>query len=190
MEIDDGEYQRLSAARTLLYKLLTPKTKRKTEALIKEHFPDTVTTEDLDPPELKETRAELTALRKEFKDYLDAQRLMSEDTATNAAFSRLADAGRMVFGRDYRDVHGRNVGHAHNLVAIEIGLLDYAVLDGDALAERCTEPERHRAHHLCFDVLRLHHRARIDRRPSERAGSTRPARSGCELHGADAINPR
>ena len=93
MEIDDGEYQRLTAARTLLDRLLTPKTKRKTEALIKEHYPDTVTTEDLDPPELKETRAELTALRKEFKDYLDARRVESEDTATSAAFSRLADAG-------------------------------------------------------------------------------------------------
>lgn len=92
-EIDDAEYNRLTAARTLLDKLLSPKTKRKAEALIKEHFPDTVTTEDMDPPELKQTREEVSALRKDFRDYLDNQRTREEDAATAAAFNRLTDAG-------------------------------------------------------------------------------------------------
>src|SRR5215510_1224495 len=101
MEIDDAEYQRLTASRALLDRLLTPKTKRKTEALIKEHYPDTITEADNDPPEIAQQGEQLAALRKDFKEYLDGQRQREDDAATSAAFARLEDAGYTKEGIDW-----------------------------------------------------------------------------------------
>jgi len=92
-EISDEQFREYQTTRGLLDKLLSPKTKRKTEALIKEHFPETVTSKDLDPPEVSEQAARLDALSKKFDDHLTALQTRADDDATRAAFTRLNDAG-------------------------------------------------------------------------------------------------
>jgi hypothetical protein len=100
-EISDEQYRKYLTAEGLLDKLLSPKTKRKTEALIKEHFPETVVSKDNDPPELAENQAKLDALSKKFDDHLTALQVRADDDATKAAFSRLNDAGYTDEGIDW-----------------------------------------------------------------------------------------
>jgi|SRR5215472_4837024 len=82
------------AAKNLLDRLIgSPKTKRKQEALIKELWPETNISADNDPPEIKETASEVAALRKEFKEHLEALRNKADDDATEAAWQRLRAQG-------------------------------------------------------------------------------------------------
>ena len=77
-ELSDEELRVLQGSKKLLDKMLgSPKTKRATEKIIKEHFPETVTTDDIAEPyvaEIKELRKELH----EFRDGLKGKELDSK----------------------------------------------------------------------------------------------------------------
>ena len=100
----------------------------------------------------------------------------------------LADAGRMVVGRDQVDEHLRDLVHARHAIVVEIRLLDRAVLDGDALRQRKPKPVDHAALGLRDDVVGLDRDAGIERDPDfgtlsapvcGRARLRRSARSAC-----------
>ena len=88
-EVSDEYLRILNGSKALLDKLLSGKTRRRQEALIKEHFPDTQTTDDIAEPytvELKELRKDFDEFRRELKgnkldDRLsaDIQTLKSQD---------------------------------------------------------------------------------------------------------------
>jgi len=68
-ELSDEELRVLQGSKKLLDKMLgSPKTKRATEKLIKEHFPETQITDDIVEPVEKE----LQELRKDFKEFRDS----------------------------------------------------------------------------------------------------------------------
>ena len=69
-EISDDQYKILSGSKALLDKLLgSPKTRRQTEKLIKDHYPETVTSDDVNEPFVKEVTAKVDDLSKEFKEF-------------------------------------------------------------------------------------------------------------------------
>ena len=70
-DVPESELQVLRGAKALYDKLLaSPKTRRKQEALIKEIYPDTQTTDDIAEPYVNEVKE----LRKEFKDYVEGEK--------------------------------------------------------------------------------------------------------------------
>jgi hypothetical protein len=75
-EVPESELQILRGAKALHDKLLSGKTRRRQEALIKEVYPDTPTLDDITEP----YRDEIKELRKEFKDYIDGERGKRLDT--------------------------------------------------------------------------------------------------------------
>lgn len=64
-EISDEQLRVLNGSKALLDKLLTGKTRRRQEQLIKEHFPDAQTTDDIAEP----YTAEVKELKKAFEDF-------------------------------------------------------------------------------------------------------------------------
>lgn len=65
-ELTDDQLKVLTGSKALLDKLLqSPKTRRATEKLIKEHYPETQTTDDLAEPYMEEVKG----LRKDFDDF-------------------------------------------------------------------------------------------------------------------------
>ena len=69
-EISDENLRILNGSKALLDKLLTAKTRRQTEKLIKEHYPETVTSDDVAEPFVKDIKDEVSALSKEIKDFI------------------------------------------------------------------------------------------------------------------------
>ena len=70
-EISDAELRVFQNAKTVLEKLTnSPKTKRDAEKLIKEHYPEVVTTDDVVEPVLSEVKA----LGKRFDDYINGEK--------------------------------------------------------------------------------------------------------------------
>src|SRR6266568_4079296 len=57
----------------------------------------------------------------------------------------------------------RHLGHSHDAVVVEVGLLDAALAQGDLAPERRGEPVGDTALHLRLRRIRIHHVARIDR---------------------------
>jgi len=71
VEINDEYARILNGSKALLDKLLqSPKTRRAAERLIKEHYPDTVISEDITEPYVKEMNEKVDGLTKEFKDFV------------------------------------------------------------------------------------------------------------------------
>ena len=71
VELTDAEAKILGGAKALQDRLLgSPKTKRKYEALVKELYPETVTTDDIAAPYVEE----IASLRKEFNDYISGEK--------------------------------------------------------------------------------------------------------------------
>jgi hypothetical protein len=70
-EISDQELQVLRGSRALLDKLLSGKTRRQAESLIKEHYPQEVTTTD---DLLKPYADEVKDLKKIFSEYVDGEK--------------------------------------------------------------------------------------------------------------------
>jgi len=65
-EISDDQLRVLNGSKALLDKMLgSPKTKRATEKIIKEHYPETLTTDDVAEPYLEEVKG----LRKDFEEF-------------------------------------------------------------------------------------------------------------------------
>jgi hypothetical protein len=80
-EISDEQLRILNGSKALLDKLLSGKTRRRQEALIKEHFPETQTTDDIAEPytaEVKELRKDFDDFRKELKGQKLDDRLYAE----------------------------------------------------------------------------------------------------------------
>ena len=70
-EISDEQLRLLNGSKALLDKLLgSPKTRRAAEKLIKEHYPETVTSDDVAEPFIKEANEKIDNLSKEFKDFI------------------------------------------------------------------------------------------------------------------------
>lgn len=70
-EISDEQLRLLNGSKALLDKLLgSPKTRRQAEKLIKEHYPETVTSDDVAEPFVKEVQARVEDLSKEFKEFV------------------------------------------------------------------------------------------------------------------------
>src|SRR5271154_2631553 len=79
-DISDADLKVLQGSKALLDKMLaSPKTKRATEKLIKEHHPDVVTTDDVVEPVLEEVQK----LSKRFDDYVTGQKGEQLDTKLN-----------------------------------------------------------------------------------------------------------
>lgn len=70
-EISDQELQILRGSRALLDKLLSPKTRRKVEPLIKEHFPEEVVTQD---DILAPYTDEVKDLKKMFTEFVEGEK--------------------------------------------------------------------------------------------------------------------
>src|SRR5215469_121812 len=69
--------------------------------------------------------------------------------------SRLAEAGGRMVGGEEMYLNRRHLVHAQRLHAIEIGFDDTAALDGDCLAQRCTEPVERGALRLLLGAARV-----------------------------------
>lgn len=70
-EISDEQLRILNGSKALLDKLLSsPKTKRQVEKAIKEHYPETLTSEDVAEPYVKEFSEKVEGLSKEFKEFV------------------------------------------------------------------------------------------------------------------------
>lgn len=92
-EIDDNQLKLLNGSKALLDKLLSsPKTRRSTEKLIKEHYPETVISDDLAEPYL----AEVKGLRKDFEDF-------RKDLQGNKLDERLANEIAELRDQDWTD---------------------------------------------------------------------------------------
>src|SRR5580704_2905452 len=76
---------------------------------------------------------------------------------------RLAHPARRLGTLDNVNLDGRRLVHAQDLVAIEVGLLDTAVLQRDLAIERCRDAEDDRALDLCPDGIGIDDGAAIDR---------------------------
>jgi len=76
VDVPEQELQVLRGAKALHDKLLSGKTRRRQEALIKELYPDTPTLDDIAEP----YREEIKELRKEFKEYVDGEKGRRLDT--------------------------------------------------------------------------------------------------------------
>src|SRR5690348_16937089 len=77
----------------------------------------------------------------------------------------LTNARRFVVGLDCLHKHRRHVAVARYNVVIEVGLLDRAILDTDALSQRQPDAVDDTALGLSDDVVRLYRNAAIDRAP-------------------------
>ena len=87
-EISDQELAVLRGSRALLDKLLSPKTRRKVEPLIKEHFPDeVVTTDDVMAP----YTAEVSDLKKMFTEFVDGEKGKKLDDALSRDIESLKE---------------------------------------------------------------------------------------------------
>jgi len=69
VEITDSDLRILTGSKALLDKLLQGKTRARQEALIKEHYPDTNTTQDIAEPFVKPLEEKIEKLSKDFADY-------------------------------------------------------------------------------------------------------------------------
>lgn len=91
-EISDDQLRLLNGSKALLDKLLaSPKTKRATEKLIKEHYPDTVTSDDVAEPFVKEVKEGFDELSKEFKEFKKAIEGSRLDDALERGIKKLKD---------------------------------------------------------------------------------------------------
>ena len=96
------------------------------------------------------------------------------DPIVRAEISRLrtrldhyfADAGRWSVRHKNLGVDLWHVGHAQNLIVVEIGRLRSTVLERQFLEQRSAQPERNSTFELGMNVLRLHGDARVDRHPN------------------------
>lgn len=94
-DIPDDQLKILNGSKALLDKLLSsPKTRRQAEKLIKEHYPETVTSDDVAEPFVKEVETKVDALSKEFKDFV-------KDFKGNKLDSKLAED--IAYLREKRD---------------------------------------------------------------------------------------
>src|SRR6516225_10043179 len=70
-EVNDEYLKILNGSKALLDKLLqSPKTRRAAEKLIKEHYPDTVISEDIAEPYVKEMNEKVDSLSKDFQNFV------------------------------------------------------------------------------------------------------------------------
>ncbi len=99
-EISDENLRVLNGSKALLDKLLgSPKTRRQAEKLIKEHYPETVTSDDMAEPFVKEVSGKVDDLSKEFKEFrksLEGSKLddkLSRDIQTLRAERDFTDEG-------------------------------------------------------------------------------------------------
>src|SRR4051812_13961532 len=67
----------------------------------------------------------------------------------------LARSGRVIVGLDQLDVNFRYVAIAHDNVIIEVGFLNLAIFDCDALSQCQAEAGDHTAFGLSQDIVRL-----------------------------------
>lgn len=74
-------------------------------------------------------------------------------------------AGWLVVGGDYFHLDVGDIGHARDLVIMEIRLLHAPVLDRDLLPQRVPKAENNAAFDLRSDVSGLHRNSGIDRGP-------------------------
>ena len=90
-EIDDTELENLRKGKALLDKMLaSPKTKRTTEKVIKELYPETVISDDFDAPVLDA----IGAIGKKVDTFLETQAAREGDSRLDQAFSKIrADGG-------------------------------------------------------------------------------------------------
>ena len=89
VEMTAEEAKLLRGSKALMDKLLSPKTRREAEKLIKSHYPETTTTDDIVEPYVSEFR-EAT---KEFKDFVKSQRDGQIDSKFNQQLQQLKDQG-------------------------------------------------------------------------------------------------
>jgi hypothetical protein len=92
-EISEDDLKVLKGSKVLLDKLLQGKTRRPAEKLIKEVYPETVTTDDLVDPYV----SEIKEVRKELSDFIKAQQGEKLDSRLNRDISHLKSE------RDYTD---------------------------------------------------------------------------------------
>src|SRR6478735_12368558 len=71
----------------------------------------------------------------------------------------------MVVGLDQLDVHLGHIFHSWKGIVVEVRLLDYSILDRDALAEGQTETIHNAAFGLRNDIIGLHRYAAVDSAP-------------------------
>jgi hypothetical protein len=86
-EITDQELQVLRGSKNLLDKLLSGKTKRQAEKLVKEHYPDVQTADDIAAPYVEE----LHALNKKFDDYVKDTKGSQLDSKLNRDIAMLKE---------------------------------------------------------------------------------------------------
>jgi hypothetical protein len=102
-DISDENLKLLQGSKALLDKLLTGKTRRQAERLIKEHFPDTVTLDDMAEPFVKSVEDKVDQIAKDFSEFKkdmvgrklddklerDIQRLRDERDFTDEGIEKL-----------------------------------------------------------------------------------------------------
>lgn len=89
-EIEDGQLRVLQGAQSLLDKLLkSPKTRRATEKLIKEHYPETQTTDDLAAPYVEK----LDGLEKKLDAFLKKNEDDKAESDFQGQLNQLRDRG-------------------------------------------------------------------------------------------------